>query len=197
VTRRFRDWLSPRDGDDAELDALLAETWEGGAAALAKVLDIEAGKAALLAARARQETAGPSAGQDAALATVREEIDTLLAEVTAELNSGTGPAHAALAAYLLASRTFLIQLRTGLIGRSLTKDQAGRLVGSIEHALDEADRDLRSLPAAAGGPDVPEAGQLRDLVSGIRRRLPALASKIDRLFNEADDTVPRVPVPSP
>ena len=63
VTRRFRDWLSPRGDDDAELDALLAETWEDGAATLAKVLDIEAGKAALLAARDRQETTAPSAGR--------------------------------------------------------------------------------------------------------------------------------------
>lgn len=196
MTRRFRDWLSPRGDDDAELDALLAETWEDGAATLAKVLDIEAGKAALLAARDRQETTAPSAGQGPALAAVREDIDTLLAEVTAEMNSGAGPVHSAMTAYLFASRRSLIQLRTGLTSRSVTKDQARHLVGSIEHALDEADRDLRRLPPAAGGPDTPEAGQLRELVSGIRRRLPALASKIARLFDEADDTA-RVPVPSP
>jgi len=196
VTRRFRDWLSPRGDDDAELDALLAETWEDGAATLAKVLDIEAGKATLLAARDRQETTAPSAGQAPALAAVHEDIDTLLAEVTAEMNSGAGPVHSAMTAYLFASRRSLIQLRTGLTSRSVTKDQARHLVGSIEHALDEADRDLRRLPPAAGGPDTPEARQLRELVSGIRRRLPALANKIARLFDEADDTA-RVPVPSP
>jgi hypothetical protein len=196
VTRRFRDWLSPRDRGDAELDALLAETWEDGVAAVAKVLDLEAGKAALMAARNRRETAGSADGQATALAAVREEIDTLLVGVTAELDSGVGPAHSAMTAHLLASRKFFIQLRAGLTGRSLTKAGARQLVGSIEHALDEADRSLRRLPPAVGGPDTQEAEKLRDLVSGIRQRLPALSSKIERLFDEADDTVPRVPAPS-
>jgi len=196
MTRRFRDWLSPRDDDDAALDALLAESWEDGAAALAKVLDLEAGKAALIAARDRQETPDPVAGQGSALGGVREEIDALLADVTAEINLGASQAHSAVTAYLLASRHLLIQLRTGLTGRSLTKDEARQLVGGIEHALDEADRDLRHLPSAADGPGTLEARHLKELASSIRQRLPALSSKIDRLFDDADDTVPYVPVPS-
>ena len=87
------------------------------------------------------------------------------------MNSGAGPVHSAMTAYLFASRRSLIQLRTGLTSRSVTKDQARHLVGSIEHALDEADRDLRRLPPAAGGPDTPEAGQLQG--AGIRHTAAA------------------------
>jgi hypothetical protein len=52
-----RGW--PKDDDNAELDRLLAETWEAAAAATGGLLDIQAGKAALLAAAA-QPPARPS-----------------------------------------------------------------------------------------------------------------------------------------
>jgi hypothetical protein len=57
---RLRGWSWPKDDDNAELDRLLAETWEATAAATAALLDIQAGKAALLAAAA-QQAARPSA----------------------------------------------------------------------------------------------------------------------------------------
>jgi hypothetical protein len=61
MNRRSRGWLSPRDDNDTELDALLAEAWDDGAAAARKVLDLQAGKAALLAACGQQQAAGTAA----------------------------------------------------------------------------------------------------------------------------------------
>lgn len=190
MTRRFRDWLSPRDDGDAALDALLAETWEDGAAAVAKVLDLQAGKAALIATRDRQETPGSAAGG------VRDEIDTLLARVTAEINAGGGPARSAITANLYAARGFLIQLRAGLASRGLAKADALQLTGSVEHALEEAHRTLRYLPPASGEAGAQEAEDLGELVSGIRQQLPELARKIERLFDEAGDSAPLIPAPS-
>jgi hypothetical protein len=56
---RLRGWGWPKDDDNAELDRLLAETWEAAAAATGGLLDVQAGKAALLAAAA-QQAARPS-----------------------------------------------------------------------------------------------------------------------------------------
>jgi len=72
MNRRSRGWLSPRDDNDTELDALLAEAWDDGAAAARKVLDLQAGKAALLATCGQQAacttgSAAPAAPQKVAL----------------------------------------------------------------------------------------------------------------------------------
>jgi hypothetical protein len=77
MNRRSRGWLSPRDDNDAELDALLAGAWEDGAAAAGKVLGLQAGKAALLATCGQQQAAGttgsaaPGAPQKLALRAYR------------------------------------------------------------------------------------------------------------------------------
>jgi hypothetical protein len=54
---RGRGW--PKDDDNAELDRSLVETWEAAAAATGGLLDIQAGKAALLAAAAQQAARPP------------------------------------------------------------------------------------------------------------------------------------------
>jgi hypothetical protein len=46
---RLRGRRGPGDGANAELDARLSETWEAAAAAVAEMLDLPAGKEALLA----------------------------------------------------------------------------------------------------------------------------------------------------
>ena len=192
MTRRFRDLFSPRDDDDAALDALLAGAWEDGAAAVAGVLDLESGKAALAAALGRQEPPGRAAGQGG----VREEIDALLARVSAELGTNAGAAHSAITSNLYACRQFLIQLRAGLAGRTLTKAGALELTGGLGHTLEEARRTLRTLPPGPGGATGQEAEELAELICGIQQQLPALERKIERLFDEAGDPAPPVPVPS-
>ena len=199
MSRGFRDWISARGGEDGELDALLAGTWEDGAAALAGVLDIEAGKAALLGALREQHAAGGpwhrTPGEDSAVAAVCEEVGVLLATVTAGSGHDSGPAHSAVIAYMLAARQALIQLRAGLSRRSLAKAGALQLAGNAGHALAEAAGTLQWLPPAAGPADAQEAAELTELISGVRQRLEALSSKIERLFDEAGDAAPRVPAP--
>ena len=192
MTRRFRDWFSLRDDGDAALDALLTQAWDDGTAAVARALDLEAGKAALAAALARREPPGHVAGPGG----VREEIDALLAWVTAEINSDAGAARSAIMANLHASRQFLIQLRAGLAGRSLAKADALHLTGSMDHTLEEANRTLRRLPPGHGAAGSQEALDLTELIAGIRQQLPALTRKIERLYDEAGDPAPPVPVPS-
>ena len=198
MSRGFRDWISPRGDDDAEFDGLLAGTWEDGTATLAGVLDMQAGKAALLGAAREQHTAEApwhvAPGQDNAVAAVCDEVDILLATVTAESGHDGGPAHSAVIAYMLAARQSLIQLRAGLGKRSLAKAGALQLAGSAGHALAEAARTLRWLPPA-GSAGVQEAAELTELISGVRQRLEALSSTIERLFDEAGDAAPRVPAP--
>ena len=154
MTRRFRNRFSPRRDDDAALDALLAGTWEDGATAMARVLDLEAGKAALLAALGRQEPSGPGAGQGS----VREQIDALLAAVTAETRSNGGAAHSAITANLYAARQFLIQLRAGLARRTLAKGSAldlAELIGGIRQQLPALSRKIEQLFDEADDPALP------------------------------------------
>jgi hypothetical protein len=89
---RLRGWSWPTDDDDAELDRLLAETWEAAAAATGGLLDIQAGKAALLAAAAQQAarpsgspapSAASAAGQTARPADPRPGRRRLTARVAA------------------------------------------------------------------------------------------------------------------
>jgi hypothetical protein len=56
--RDLRGWLVARDDGGTDLDAALAGAWEDGVAAAAQALDLEAGKAALLAVCGQQPDAG-------------------------------------------------------------------------------------------------------------------------------------------
>ena len=191
MSKRSSRWFKAGGDDDDALDALLTETWEAGTAAIAGVLDLSGGKAALAAGiRSRQPAA-----REASPGGVHEQIDTLLAQVAAQIGTLPGPAHSAVAANLNASRQFLIQLRAGLASRSLAKDAALQLTSSVSHTLTEAGRTLRHLPPGPGGPDSPENQDLAELLAGIRLQLPALSRRIEWLFDEADDLV-RIPVPS-
>lgn len=182
------------------LDALLADTWQAGVAALARVLDLEAGKAALLAAFHRQE-ASRSADRaelklDSALSAVCDEIDMLLAVLAAESDLQRGPAHAAVGTYLMSSRQLLVQLRDGLVSRSITKHEAERLHGGVEHALTQAHKRLwQLLPVTPGSPSRRQTEDLKTAVSGTRQRLPRLRANVALLFDDAGGNVPHVPVP--
>jgi hypothetical protein len=54
MRRRWRGRRDPGDGGHAELDASLSQTWEAAAAAVGQVLDLPAGKEALLARSGRR-----------------------------------------------------------------------------------------------------------------------------------------------
>jgi hypothetical protein len=59
MTWRLRGWRRPENDDNAELDGLLAETWQAAAAATGELVGIQAGKAALLAATAQHAACPP------------------------------------------------------------------------------------------------------------------------------------------
>jgi hypothetical protein len=101
-------WLSRRD-DCAAVDALLAETWEDGAAATARALDLQAGAAALLATcRQRQATdtagyAAPGVPQPVADRTGQQPRNR---QVTARVIAAAAAAAGLAAAAVAATGTF-------------------------------------------------------------------------------------------
>jgi hypothetical protein len=195
MSRWLPDWLGPRDDGDSELDALLGSAWEDGAAAIATMLDLEAGKAALLAGRHRPPAgpAGPVPGRDSgAVAAVCDETDALLALVTAECEPGRSPAHTAVMAHMFAAREFLVQLRAGLAARTVTRAQARHLTGGVEHALQTAAGIFGGAPHLMASL---EGVQLLGLIGVLRGQLAHLAGEVERLFDEAGDAAPRVPAP--
>lgn len=185
---------SPHGDDDVALDAVLAETWEDGAAAVAKVLDIESGKGALLATLHKQAEPGRQGSEDGALGAVCEEVDALLAIITAENRINLGPAHTTAMPYLQTARSRLIQLRTGLRRRDLGKAQALDLADNVRHALTQASRTLQALPPGSLPASDEECPDLMQIISGLLQRLKALAGQIERLFDGTGNTA-RVPVP--
>jgi hypothetical protein len=187
MTRRSR-------RDDAEIDALLAGAWQDGTAALAAVLDLKAGAAALVQTSIRSGPAGVPGAENPLLAEVRELLDARLAEVRELLDYRGGPAYSSITAYLITVREYLIQLRTGLTGRTMAMDTAQQMISGMGHALAEADRILRHLPPTPGSG--PETREVTEILAGWQQQLPGLAGKVDRLFDQADDTISRIPVPT-
>jgi hypothetical protein len=105
---RSMSWLSRRD-DCTALDALLVETWETGAAAAGRALDLQAGTAALLATcRQRQaaDTAGHAAPGVAQPVADRPGRRPPSRQVTARVIAATAAAAGLTAAALAATGTF-------------------------------------------------------------------------------------------
>ncbi len=177
--------------DDRELDALLAGAWEDGAAVLATVLDLKAGRTALLAALPKPTAGGDRAG--GMLAEVLIQVDAMAAALTAHSAPDQGPVHSHVAVFLLASRQFLIQLRTGLTGRNLSKESAAHFLAGLANALDEADRTIAALPA--GVVSASELAEVREVLTGTRGQLPELAGRIARPFDDAGRVAVGVPAP--
>jgi hypothetical protein len=148
---RLRGWNWPKDDDNAELDRLLAETWEATAAATGGMLDIPAGKAALLAAAAQQAARPPgsrapsvsgAAGQTARPADPRPGTRRIAARAIAV--AGAAGVAAALLAVLLpgspgsrAGREEQIQADAyrARVEQALASQAAGGLVGYVRHVL--------------------------------------------------------------
>jgi hypothetical protein len=178
--------------DDAELDALLSAAWEDRAAVVARTLDLQAGREALLAT-ARPEKAGDTAGQaGGALGAALAQADAMLAVITAHLEPDQGPAHSHVMIFLYASRQYLLQVRAGLAGRSLSRGSARQQLRGLDHALTEAGRTLMALPAGPVTDD--ERYELGALVAGLRAQIPELTSMVERLFDDAGHAA--VPVPA-
>jgi hypothetical protein len=192
IRRIFRGRRGSDGPDDAGLDALLAGMWEGGVRATAGTLDLEAGKAALLASASRSDGAQSATGASA-LAAVLASADELLAAITAEMPAEAGPAHSLVTTFLVTARELMIQLRTGLAARAMTKGEARLVIARLDHALKEAGQTAGRLPGPAAGT---EAAQLSWQLAGWRTQLAGLAGRIDRLFDEAGNVTDGVPAPA-
>ncbi len=191
MTRGTRGHGGASRRDDAEFDAMLAEAWEAGATALARTLDLEAGREALLTT-VRQEAAGEQAG--GALAVVLAQADAMLAVIRTQTQPDCGPAHSHVAAFLFALLQHLLQLRSGLAARSLSKDGAWQLLAGLDHALQEAGRTLSALPPGAVTEE--ETAEVGGLLTAMNLQLPAMARRIERLFDDADHLSAGVPAPT-
>jgi hypothetical protein len=196
MTRRGRKFRGSGGPDDGELDALLAGMWEGGIRAVAGTLDLEAGKAALLASARPAGGDLPGAGAGAgALGAVLAGADALLAAITGEMpaaGAGAGPAHGLVTTFLVTARELMIQLRTGLAARTMSRDDARLVIARLDHALKEAGRTTGRLPGPAAGA---EAAELGWRLAGWRTQLAELAVRVDRLFDEAGNPA-GVPAPA-
>jgi hypothetical protein len=93
------------------------------------------------------------------------------------------------------ARGFLFELRSGLASRDLSAEDAFRLLGTVRHDLEEADRTLRSeqrLPLPA--PVLARIGEMRELASEMTGQLAVLDDQVMRLFGHSGDPA-AVPVP--
>jgi hypothetical protein len=99
------------------------------------------------------------------------------------------------AMYLGMARRFLFELRSGLTHRTMSADEAFRLLGSVRHDLRETGRTLdreRRLPLEAAV--LARMGEMRDLTGDLTGQLDILDEQVMRLFGRCDDPAV-VPVP--
>jgi len=116
-------------------------------------------------------------------------IDNLLASVA---DGDTGPI--VTATYLTTSRQFLLQLRTGLLARRLTRRDAFNLISNVHRNLREIDlvmRYHRGLP-------LDEAlhrriGELTEINTDVTEQTKRLKASVNRLFDTEHEAVELVP----
>ena len=143
MTRRpWRTIVARITGD--QVDARVASARADIHAVLGHVLDDEEGLARIYAAHGQQPPArpGPAAIADEG-GQVQEVCDRIaMLEITlAQAGRPDGPSSAA-GTFLDMAARFLFELRSGLASRSLSADDAFRLLTSVRHDLQEADKTL-------------------------------------------------------
>jgi hypothetical protein len=159
-------------------------------------LDHEGGLARIYAMHGQQPPARPApAGEDdgGQVQAVCDRIAMLEATLTQVSKTG-GPSGEA-SMYLRMGRQFLSELRTGLAARSLSSEDAFRLLTSVQHDLREAGRTLRGeqrLPLPA---DVlARNAEMQEVLDGLAGHLEGVHEQVRRLFGHADEPS-MVPVP--
>ncbi len=181
-----------------QVNTMVARARANIAVILGDVLDDEAGLARIYAMHGQQAPAGPGPGaagvdEGGQVQAVCDRIAMLEALLAQAARPGM-PSNLA-GMYLGMARRFLFELRAGLAGRSLSAEDAFRLLTSVRHDLREADNTLRreqQLPL--GEAVLTRIGELRELTSDLAGQMDALAEKVMRLFGHSD-TPSVVPVP--
>ncbi len=194
------------DYDDAELDELLATATDGMLAKLEAGFDRQAGLADIYARleRAGQPQPAPPApvtrrrepgpiADNQRLQEVCDRIDTLDACLDALIRAAQS-APLAGGAFVEAARPVLMQLRLGLAGRTLPREQAERILDLVRHNLEQADRILRdqqasSLDQAIRG----KLGSPAEFGGPVAGQLRLLGEMIARLYDDAGYAASLVP----
>lgn len=123
------------------------------------------------------------------------QIDMLDAVITAALSSSERSPLLG-ATYLTAARTSLRRLGRELAARRLGKGEALRLIGHIEHNLQEADHVLRAeLGLSLGEALHRRIGELAELGQDLEQQMRVLRRRVEQLFEDANE--PQVLAPSP
>lgn len=191
------------DESDAELDAQMLKSRASFIEHYNSTFDFEAGLDEIYAraglvrpAGLRRTVPGPVVSEaDSDNGLLRQivdhidMIDNLLASVA---DGDTGPI--VTATYLTASRQFLLQLRTGLRARRLTRWDALTLISNVQHNLRQIDAVLSrhhglSLDAALHE-RIRELAEINTDIIGQAERLEA---SVDRLFDNEHEATELIP----
>jgi hypothetical protein len=180
-----------------EVNTLVTRARTDIAEILDDVLDNEAGLARIYAAHGQQpppRAAAAAPDEEGGQVGVVCERIAMLETTLAQAAKPGGPSIRA-SMYLEMARRFLFELRSGLASRDLSAEDAFRLLSTVRHDLEEADRTLRSeqrlplLPPVLAG-----IGEMRELTSEMTGQLAVLDEQVMRLFGHSDDPA-AVPVP--
>ncbi len=184
---------------DDEVNARVARARADITAVLSGVLDDDAGLAQIYALHGQHEphradAADPGRDDDSGQVQVVCDRIAMLETTLAQAGKPDGPSMQA-GMYLEMARGFLFELRSGLAGRDLSAGDAFRLLSTVRHDLEEADRTLRGeqrlplpRPALAG------IGEMQELTSEMTGQLAGLDEQVMRLFGHSDDPA-AVPAP--
>jgi hypothetical protein len=196
VSRRPWRTGAPRITED-EVNTLVTKARTDITEVLDDVLDNEAGLARIYAAHGQQPPARAVAAapdeEGGQVGAVCEHI-AMLETTLAQAAKPGGPSIRA-GMYLEMARGFLFELRSGLARRDLSAEDAFRLLSTVRHDLQEADRTLRGerrLPLPP--PVLARNGEMRELTSEMTGQLAVLGEQVMRLFGHSDDPA-AVPVP--
>jgi hypothetical protein len=172
---------------DAEVDAIVETARAEVLTALDRAVDTEAVLAAIYARQGLQAPAAQAASPEPSnqLAEVCDRIGLL----ESVLEVATPPGSGGLTVLnLMTARRVLFDLRSGLLARRLTRDEALRLLGSAEHNLREARRAGHAPPGPAADIAMrPRLAELRMLTRDLPPQLQAIRTAVVALFDSADD----------
>jgi hypothetical protein len=196
VSRRPWRIGAPRITED-EVNALVTRARTDIAEILDDALDDEAGLARIYAAHGQQPPPRAAAAapdeEDGQVGAVCQRI-AMLETTLAQAAKPGGPSIRA-GMYLEMARGFLFELRSGLASRDLSAEDAFRLLSTVRHDLEEADRTLRSQQRLPLPPPVlAGTGEMRELTSEMTGQLAVLDEQVMQLFGHSGDPA-AVPVP--
>lgn len=177
--------------DDAQLDRLLAATQAELSDYIDARLELDAGLAAIIGdPGAEQVEPAADDGHSGEL----ELVCGTLAGLAESLQPVVEAPGTASMSFLMRVHQLLAELHDGLAQRRLSKTEAARLVRLIGHNLGEAAALMRSEAARARRKRARRrVEELQDLAGDLEDRITDLQPRIMRLFDEADDTAPKVP----